>query len=58
MRLTPTCVTVGMKTRKRPGRAIWLVIRAPFLAIGSFAICTNISWPDFSKSEMIGKSEV
>src|ERR1700691_3550296 len=37
---------------------MWLVMRAPFLAIGSLAICTRISWPDFSKSEMIGRSDV
>ena len=45
MRLTPTWVTVGINTRNRPGSAMWLVMRAPFLAIGSLAICTRISWP-------------
>ena len=37
---------------------MWLVMRAPFLAIGSLAICTRISWPGFSRSEMIGRSLV
>ncbi len=58
LRLTPTWLTVGMNTRNRPGRAMWLVIRAPFLAMGSLAICTRISWPGFSRSEMMGRSEV
>ena len=38
LRETPTWFTVGMKTRKRPGSAMWLVMRAPFFAIGSLAI--------------------
>ena len=51
-------VTVGMKTRKRPGRAMCEVMRAPFLAMGSLAIWTRISWPGFSRSLMMGRSEV
>src|SRR6266851_2413170 len=43
-----------MYTRKRPGSAMWLVMRAPFLPIGSFAIWTRISWPSFSRSVMSG----
>ena len=58
LRLTPMWVTVGMKTRKRPGRAMCEVMRAPFLAMGSLAICTRISWPGLSRSLMMGRSEV
>ena len=58
LRLTPTWETVGMKTRKRPGSAMWLVMRAPFLAMGSLAIWTRISWPGFNRSLMMGRSEV
>ena len=32
------------------GKATWLVMRAPFLPSGSFAIWTMISWPCFSMS--------
>ena len=37
---------------------MWLVMRAPFLAIGSLAIWTRISCPCFSSSLMIGRSLV
>ncbi len=33
---------------------MWLVMRAPFLPIGSLAICTRISWPSFSRSLIRG----
>ena len=46
------------ETRNRPGRAMWLVMRAPFLAIGSLAIWTRISCPGFSRSLMTGRSVV
>src|SRR5438105_1832289 len=35
---------------------MWLVIRAPFLPIGSLAIWTRISWPSLSKSLILGTS--
>ena len=53
-RETPTWFTVGMYTRKRPGSAMWLVMRAPFLPMGSFAIWIRTSCPSFSKSVMSG----
>ena len=35
---------------------MWLVMRAPFLPMGSLAICTRISWPSLSKSLIFGTS--
>ncbi len=55
LRETPVWLTVGMKTRKRPGRAMCEVMRAPFLAMGSLAIWTRISWPGLSRSLMAGR---
>ena len=55
LRETPVWLTVGMKTRKRPGSAMCEVMRAPFLAMGSLAIWTRISWPGFSRSLMAGR---
>src|ERR1700694_530970 len=43
-----------MYTRKRPGSAMWLVMRAPFLPIGSLAIWTRISCPSLSRSVISG----
>ena len=54
LRDTPTWFTVGMYTRKRPGSAMWLVMRAPFLPIGSLAIWTRTSWPSFNRSVISG----
>ena len=54
LRDTPTWFTVGMYTRKRPGSAMWLVMRAPFLAMGSLAIWIRISWPSLSNSVISG----
>src|SRR5690625_1203396 len=34
-----------MKTRKRPGREIWVVILGPFVPIGSLVTCTSIRSP-------------
>src|SRR5438477_468192 len=36
---------------------MWLVIRAPFLPMGSLAICTRISWPSLGKSLLSGIGE-
>ena len=55
LRETPVWLTVGMKTRKRPGSAMCEVMRAPFLAMGSLAIWTRISWPGLSRSLMAGR---
>ena len=55
LRETPAWLTVGIKTRKRPGRAMCDVMRAPFFAIGSLAICTRISCPGFSSSLIAGR---
>ena len=35
---------------------MWLVMRAPFLPIGSLAIWTRISWPSLSRSLILGTS--
>ena len=54
LRDTPVWFTVGMKTRKRPGSAMWLVMRAPFFPIGSLAIWISTSCPSFSSSLICG----
>ena len=42
-----------MNTMCRPGSEMWLVMRAPFVPIGSFATWTMTSWPSFRRSWML-----
>ena len=58
LRDTPVWFTVGMKTRKRPGSAMWLVMRAPFFAIGSLAIWISTSCPSLSSSLICGTTVI
>src|SRR5687768_6354650 len=51
-RETPTCSTVGMYTRYRPGSETCAVMRAPFCPSGSLTTWTRTSCPSFSISSI------
>ena len=51
-RLIPETSEFGARTRKRPGREICAVSRAPLPPIGSFVTCTRTDCPLFSTCSM------